>query len=72
MLLVGGQTLGDRVRAAYLLQARRDPRVVQAGVVATLAADELKRAAFHLAVHHPDRLAAQDRGAAMTRLASLR
>ena len=75
MLLVGGKTLGDRVRATYLLQARRDLGVVQVGVVATLAADQLKRArvpAFHPAVHHQDRLAAQHRSAAMTRLASLR
>jgi hypothetical protein len=71
VLLVGGQALGDRVRAAYLLQARRDLGVAQVRVVATLAADELKRAAFHLAVHHLDRLAAQYRGAAVTKLASL-
>jgi hypothetical protein len=40
-------------------------------VVATLAADELKRAAFHPAAHHLNRLAAEYCGAAMTRLASL-
>jgi hypothetical protein len=72
MLLVSGQALVDRVRTAYLLQARRDLGVVQEGVVATLTADELERAAFHPAVHHQDRLATQYRSAAMTRLASLR
>jgi hypothetical protein len=46
--------------------------VAQIGVVATLTADELKRAAFHPAVHDQDRLAAQYRSAAMTRLAGLR
>jgi hypothetical protein len=72
VLLVGGQALADRVRTAYLLQAGRDLGVAQVRVVATLAADELKRAAFHPAVHHLDRLAAQYRGAAVTRLASVR
>ena len=72
VLLVGGQALADRVRAAYLLQAGRDLGVAQVRVVATLAADELEPAAFHPAVHHLDRLAAQYRGAAVTRLASLR
>jgi hypothetical protein len=42
--LVSGETLRDRVWATYLLQAGRDLRVVQMGVVATLAADELKLA----------------------------
>jgi hypothetical protein len=75
VLFVGGKTLGDRVRAAYLLQARRDLGVIQIGVVATLTTDELKRArsrAFHPAVHHQDRLAPQHRSAAMTGLTSLR
>jgi hypothetical protein len=72
VLLVGSQALGDRVRAAYLLQARRDLGVVLVGVVAAFTADELKRAAFHPAVHYQDRLAAQHRSAAMTGLASLR
>jgi hypothetical protein len=39
---VSGETLRDRIRATYLLQAGRDLRVIQMGVVATLAADELK------------------------------
>lgn len=72
MLLVSGQALGERVRAADLLQARRDLGVVQVGVVATLTADELERAAFHPAIHYQDRLAAQYRSAAMTSSASLR
>jgi hypothetical protein len=75
VLLVGGKALGDRVRAAYLLQSRRDLGVIQIGIVATLTADELKRArarTFHPAVHHQDRLAPQHRSAAMTGLTNLR
>lgn len=75
VLLVGGKALGDRVRATYLLEPGGDLGVIQVGVVATLTADELKRArvtALHPAVHDQDRLAAQHRSAAMTGITSLR
>jgi hypothetical protein len=73
--LVSGETLRDRVRAAYLLQAGRDLRVIQMGVVATLAADELKLAcvsAIHPPICNQGRLASQHRSAAVTRLTGLR
>ena len=64
--LVSGETLRDRVRATYLLQAGRDLRVIQMGVVATLAADELKLACVRVAAGREPRRG--DRGADSGRL----
>jgi len=62
MLLVCGDAGRDGVGPAKLLKPRGDVVVIQVGIVAAVAADELERvavAASWLAIHDAGRLAPQ-------------
>jgi hypothetical protein len=72
---VGGYPGRQRVRAADLLDLRSDIEVIQVGVVAAIAADELVRVgvtAFRLAADDADRLAPQGDRPELTGLAANR
>jgi hypothetical protein len=75
VLFIRGKARRDRVRPAYLLQARRDLGVIQIRIVTALTADEFERAcvsAFRPAIHDQDLLSAQNRRVTVTELTSLR
>jgi hypothetical protein len=75
VLLIRGKARPHRVRPADPLKPGRDLGVIQVGVIAALAADELKRAgvaAFHPALHDAGRPAPQGGRAAVAGLTSRR
>ena len=63
VLVICGDARRDPVGPTDLLELRRDIAVIQAGIVAAVAADELEDvgvAALRLAVNHAGRLAPQN------------